>query len=187
MARFAADGIVPETGVSADADAVEMDMGILRLEVVPGAGGTGEVKLDRIARTDAGLRNYLNDDDEVVSERRVHAGDTEIYLVFKYTPVQTIADGALQFTVPSDWTAPQEESSTQIGYTEIQTSGANTGAPSFENRVVTIPIVDITSADSIEIHYGAGSIGATAPTAKKTSEFRFAVRGTSGNPPPLVR
>ena len=180
--RFATGDTIPGTVTVADAPAVMADTGVLRLEVVAGAGGTGEASLLEIVRSDAGLRNYLNaDDDALVSDRRVHAGDEEIYLVFKYTPVQTIADGALRFTVPTDWTSPQEDSSNTKGYTTIQLDGANTGAPSFENRVVTIPIVDITSSDSIEIHYGSGSFGAAAPTVKKTSEFLFAVKGTGGS------
>ena len=93
--------------------------GLIRLRVVPGAGGTGEAELVEIVRTDSGLQNYLDDDDEVISDRRVHAGDEEIYLVFRYTPVETIDDGALRFTVPSDWSPPQEESSNVLGYTEI--------------------------------------------------------------------
>ena len=184
--RFAEGGAIPERiGAVATADDVTNDTGILRLEVVAGAGGTGEAKLDRVARSDAGLRNYLNEArDAIVSERRVHAGDEEIYLVFKYTPVQTITDGALRFTVPTDWTEPQEDSSNTIGYTTVLPSGANIGALMFENRVVTIPIVDITSADSIEIHYGSGSFGATAPKTRQVgdaaSDFLFAVKGTAG-------
>lgn len=180
--RFATGDAIPETSaIATDAD-VTADTGVIRLEVEAGAGGTGEVTLLEITRSDAGIRDYLNaDGDALESVRKVHAGDTEIYLVFKYAPVETITDGALQFTVPSDWTEPQEDSSNTRGYTEIRSSGANTSAPAFNNQVVTIPIVDITSADSIEIHYGAGSFGAEAPTAKKTSDFRFAVKGTSGS------
>ena len=185
--RFAVDGAIPERiGAVATANDVTNDTGVIRLEVVAGAGGTGEATLLEIVRSDAGLRDYLNaDGDALVSERQVHAGDTEIYLVFKYAPVETITDGALQFTVPSDWTEPQEDSSNTIGYTRVESSGANTGAPAFSNQVVTIPIVDITSSDSIEIHYGSGSFGATAPKVKKTSEFRFAVKGTSGSFQPI--
>ena len=131
--RFAVDGTIPERiGAVATAADVTNDTGVIRLEVEAGAGGTGEASLLEITRSDAGLRDYLNaDGDALVSERRVHAGDKEIYLVFKYAPVETISDGALQFTVPSDWTAPQEDSSNTRGYTEIRSSGANTGAPSF--------------------------------------------------------
>ena len=153
--------------------------GKIRLQVVPGAGGTGEAELVEIVRTDSGLQNYLNEDGEVIADRQVHAGDEEIYLVFRYTPVETIDEGALRFTVPSDWSEPQEDSSNVLGYTEIS-SGASLGAYDFENRFITIPIGSINSGQNVEIHYGVGSLGAKAPTAKKTSEFLFAVKGTAG-------
>ena len=123
------------------------------------------------------------DDDTVISDRRVHAGDEEIYLVFRYTPVETIDDGALRFTVPSDWSPPQEDSSNVLGYTEISTSGS-LGAYDFENRSITIPIVSINSGQNLEIHYGVGSLGAKAPTTRQVgdaaSDFLFAVKGTAG-------
>ena len=165
---------------TATADAFEDRDGLLRLEVVAGAGGTGEVADPvEIVRTDSGLQDYLDEDGEVMSDRQVHAGDEEIYLVFRYTPVQTIEDGALRFTVPSDWSPPQEESSNVLGYTEISSSGS-LGAADFESRTVTIPISSIDSGQNVEIHYGVGSLGAKAPTAKKTSQFPFAVKGTAG-------
>ena len=149
--------------------------------MVAGEGGTGEAELVEIVRTDSGLQDYLNEDGEVMLDRRIHAGDEEIYLVFKYTPVETIDNGALRFTVPSDWSEPQESSSNQLGYTEIQEGSASIGAYDFENYTIIIPIGYIDSTDSIEIHYGVGSLGAKAPTDKKTSKFRFEVKGTSGN------
>ena len=176
---------VPHIAVGGDIteDDVTAATGVLRLEVIAGAGGTGEASLVEIVRTDSGLQDYLNEDGEVISDRQVHAGDEEIYLVFRYTPVQTIEDGALRFTVPSDWSPPQENSSNVLGYTEISTS-ASLGAADFENRVVTIPIVSIDSGQNIEIHYGVGSLGAKAPNTRQVgnaaSEFLFAVKGTAG-------
>ena len=120
-------GRVYDTNMADDTDTPTVDEsrdGLIRLEVVPGAGGTGEAELVEIVRTDSGLQNYLDEEGEVIADRRVHAGDDEIYLVFRYTPVETIDDGALRFTVPSDWSAPQEESSNVLGYTEISTSGS---------------------------------------------------------------
>ena len=170
-------GNVYKTHATGDG-AVDRD-GIIRLEVVAGAGGTGEAELVEIVRTDSGLQDYLNKDGEVVLDRKVHAGDDEIYLSFRYTPVQTIEDGALRFTVPNDWSPPQEDSSNVLGYTDIEGTSI-TGAPDFVGRVITIPIVSIDSSTSIEIHYGVGSLGAEAPETKKTSQFKFAVKGTSG-------
>ena len=80
-----------------------------------------------------------------ISDRRVHAGDEEIYLVFRYTPVETIDDGALRFTVPSDWSAPQEESSNVLGYTKSRLRDLSGLTGDFENRSITIPIVSINS------------------------------------------
>ena len=169
--------------LDADVDnqaAVTAATGRLRLEVVAGEGGTGEAELLEIVRTDSGLQDYLDEDGELISDRQVHAGDDEIYLAFKYTPVETIDNGELKFTVPDDWSPPQEDSSNKPGYTEIEDTAASLGAADFENRVITIPIDSIDSSGSIEIHYGVGSLGAEAPDVKKTSEFRFAVKGTSG-------
>ena len=157
-------------------DMVANNDGLIRLEVVAGAGGTGEATLADIVQSDEGLREYLNEaGDAIESVRKVHAGDTGVYLVFKYAPVETIEDGALRFTVPSDWSMPQEESSNQAGYTTV--AGY---IPEFNNRTITIPIVQLASGSSIEIHYGSGSLGAEAPKVKKTSEFLFAEKGTSG-------
>ena len=120
--------------------------GLIRLEVVAGTGGTGEAALVEVVRSDEGLRSYLNaDGDAVEAVRKVHAGDTEIYLVFKYTPVETITDGSLRVTVPDDWSPPQDESSSRAGFTTVNTS-ANTETPVFENRVITVPIVSIDTS-----------------------------------------
>ena len=70
-----------------------------------------------------GFGSYLNEDgDDIETVRQVHAGDTEVYLVFKYTPVETIEDGKLRFTVPDDWSPPQRENPNEAGYTEIVSS-----------------------------------------------------------------
>ena len=158
--------------------------GVVRLKVIAGDGGTGEVELVEVNRSDEGLRNYLNEDGDALElVRQVHAGDSEVYLVFKYAPVETIEDGELRFTVPDDWSTPQDESSTQLGYTSLRLSaGAPVyGTPVFENRVLTLPLISVDSDDTIEIHYGSGSLGAEAPKVKKTSDFGFSVKGTSGS------
>ena len=38
---------------------------------------------------------------------RIHAGDTNTYLKFTYTPEETIQDGQLKFQVHGDWSDPQ--------------------------------------------------------------------------------
>ena len=40
--------------------------------------------------------------------RQVHAGSTGTYLLFTYSPSQTIEDGELRFTVDPDWSPPQD-------------------------------------------------------------------------------
>ena len=54
---------------------------------------------------------------------QVHAGDDSTYLVFTYTPSQTIAEGQLRFTVPGTWTAPQNEATGEPGYTYLEEIG----------------------------------------------------------------
>ena len=76
-----------------NSDDVEAATGLIRLEVVAGAGGTGEAAPARVVRSKTGLRNYLDEDGEIEQDRKVHAGDDEIEIVFKYTPVETINDG----------------------------------------------------------------------------------------------
>ena len=39
--------------------------------------------------------------------QEVHAGDTSVYLLFTYTPHETITDGELEVTVPAEWTIPK--------------------------------------------------------------------------------
>ena len=45
-----------------------------------------------------GLYDGETDVDETMLQ--VHAGDDSTYIVFTYTPTQTIAEGQLKFTVP---------------------------------------------------------------------------------------
>ena len=60
---------------------------------------------------------YDGDTDVDDKMRQVHAGDDGTYIVFTYTPSETIADGQLRFTVPSTWTPPQEDATGDPGYT----------------------------------------------------------------------
>ena len=116
--------------------------GLIRLEVVAGTGGTGEATLVEVVRSDEGLRSYLNADGDARSKRsgRSMPATPRFISCFKYTPVETITDGSLRVTVPSDWTPPQDESSSRAGYTTVN-SAANTETPVFENQVITVPIV----------------------------------------------
>ena len=110
---------------------IERASGLLRLAVTGGDGGSGEATHE-VVRSNGGLSSYLNEDGDIVSERRVHAGDDNIYLLFTYAPIETIEDGMLRFVVDSDWDKPQEDSPNQIGYTDVD----DAGVPTFENYTV---------------------------------------------------
>ena len=156
----------------ADDDAA---LGLLRIAVTGGEGGSG-LATHEVVRSNGGLSSYLNEDGDIVSERRVHAGDDNIYLLFTYAPIETIEDGMLRFVVDSDWDEPQEDSPNQIGFTDVD----DAGVPTFENFTVDIPITYIDAGGTpITIHYGVGNDGATAPTKRETSKFRFYVQGSA--------
>ena len=54
---------------------IEAASGLLRLAVTGGEGGSGEATHE-VVRSDGGLSDYLDEDGDIVQERRVHAGDT---------------------------------------------------------------------------------------------------------------
>ena len=103
---------------------------------------------------------------------RVHAGDTGTYLLFTYTPSQTIENGQLKFQTQGAWSDPQNSPGT-AGYTEIDPTGsADLGNIEFDDSdgSVTVDIDEIDPDGTIEIHYGSYSgsddgSGAVAPTA----------------------
>ena len=157
----------------ADTDAEDESRdGTLRLEVTTGDGGTGAASFV-IEQSDEGIRNYLNADGDAVPMRQIHAGDDESYIVFTYEATETIEEGELQFVVDDDWSEPQEDSSSQAGYTRVE--GA--GVASFNNFTVTVPIAYAASGDKISIHYGTDGGNAVAPKDRETSEFDFRVNG----------
>ena len=55
---------------------------------------------------------------------QISAGDDKTYLVFTYTAEQSIANGELEFIVPSGWTAPQQEDTNRPGHTYIEEGNA---------------------------------------------------------------
>ena len=122
---------------------------------------------------------------ELVSNLRVHAGDTGTYLLFTYTPTQTIEDGLLKFQTQGEWSDPQNSPGT-AGYTEIDGTGsADLGDVEFDDSdgSVTVEIDEIDPDGTIEIHYGVYSgsddgSGAVAPSAVATSSaFSISVKG----------
>ena len=154
----------------------------LVIEVLGAQSGTGdgEVVIEK-SKSGDGLYDGETDVDNKIMQ--VHAGDDSTYLVFTYTPSQTIAEGQLRFTVPGTWTPPQNDSTEDPGYTYLK---------EIDGAVVTNETYDVTTqsvvadiilslGDSIEIHYGAENGGAVAPDEVPTggySQFAIAVKGT---------
>ena len=154
--------------------------------------GTAEVKIEKTAK---GAGNYPDDDDSdddgnrterLDGLKRIHAGDKGTYLIFTYTPSQTIQSGQLKFQTPTDWSEPSNSVGTD-GYTEFR---AGAGSPSLgliefddTDRSAMVEIVSIAPGSTIEIHYGSypssddGS-GAHAPAvASPSSQFTISVKG----------
>ena len=169
-------------------------MGVLRVDVTGADDGSGSAEV-AIVDTEQGAGMYPDTDDsdgdgdktEVLDDLiRIHAGDKDTYLMFTYTPSQTIEDGQLQFTVHGDWSDPQDAPGVD-GYTYFRTSGTNThiGPASFDetSQTATVDIFYVDTSGSIEIHYGAFDIkgdgsGAHVPIAASTnSPFTIAVKG----------
>ena len=169
-------------------------MGVLRVDVTGADDGSGSAEV-AIVDTEQGAGMYPDTDDsdgdgdktEVLDDLiRIHAGDKDTYLMFTYTPSQTIEDGQLQFTVHGDWSDPQDAPGVD-GYTYFRTSGTNThiGPASFDetSQSATVDIFYVDTSGSIEIHYGAFDIkgdgsGAHVPIAASTnSPFTIAVKG----------
>ena len=73
--------------------------GLLRVEVVSAADGTG-VATREIRSSNNPPAKYDGSD---TATQEVHAGDDSVYILFAYTPSETITDGELRFTVPTGW------------------------------------------------------------------------------------
>ena len=107
-------------------DAEGVADGELRIEITGGGDGSGTVDVVVLSSdTGPALYEVVDDDGNVDTDvlEAVHAGDEEIYLVFTYKPIETIANGELRFTPPSDWDPPQADSSSQHGYTRVEGGG----------------------------------------------------------------
>ena len=155
-------------------------LGILRVEVTGADDGSGSAEVT-IEDTQQGEAEYPDN----VEERRIHAGDTGTYLLFTYTPTETIENGQLKFQTNGEWSNPSNSSGTP-GYTEIDGTGAaNLGDRDFDenDNSVTVDIDEIEPDDTIEIHYGVYSgtddgSGAHAPTSTATrSPFTISIKG----------
>ena len=90
--------------------------GKMRVKVISAADGTGVATVE--IRNSSSPTGKYDGSDDVTQE--VHAGDTSVYLLFTYTPHETITDGELRFTVPTNWSLPQEDDQGEAGYTYFE-------------------------------------------------------------------
>ena len=154
----------------------------LTIEVKGAESGTGEAEVE-IVENKAGEGLYDGETDVDNAIRQIHAGDDSTYIVFTYTPSQTIAEGQLRFTVPGTWTPPQNDATGDPGYTLLEeVGGAIISSEVFDENTRSVTVdVSLTLADQIKIHYGAEGGGAKAPKNVPTggySHFAIAVKGT---------
>ena len=165
-----------------DEDSLEQ----LTFEVEGAASGSGEGEFV-IMENKSGEALYDGDTDVDDKMRQVHAGDDGTYIVFTYTPSETIADGQLRFTVPSTWTPPQEDSTGDPGYTYLKPIGDAVVTNEVFSKATQSVIADISLSldDQVEIHYGAHDTengGAVAPAkvlSGRSSQFTIAIKGTA--------
>ena len=159
----------------------------LTFEVEGAASGSGEGEFV-IMENKSGEALYDGDTDVDDKMRQVHAGDDGTYIVFTYTPSETIADGQLRFTVPSTWTPPQEDATGDPGYTQLKPIGdavVTNEVFSEATGSVTADII-LSLDDKVEIHYGSHDTengGAVAPAkvlSGRSSQFTIAIKGTAG-------
>ena len=163
--------------------------GKLRVEVVSAADGTGVATVE-IRQSNNAPAKYDGAD---VETQEVHAGDDSVYLLFAYTPSETISDGEMRFTVPTGWSPPQEHDQGVHGYTYFeQVRNADIGAAVFTagSRTATVEIIHMTKDDAIQIHYGWHGIregGAEAPkVAKAADSFGFQIKGSATGSPASI-
>ena len=157
----------------------------LTIEVKGAESGSGEGVVEIMAsKSGDGLYDGETDVDENMMQ--VHAGDDSTYLVFTYTPSQTIAEGELRFTVPGTWTPPQNEATGEPGYTYLEEiGGAIVSNETYDSTTQSVVAdISLTLEDEIKIHYGwydTENGGAVAPDAVPVggySQFAIAVKGT---------
>ena len=175
-----------ENGTNDVFDATDERNGILRIKIDGAADGTGTAEVEVRGSDHSG--KY---DGSSTATREVHAGSTGSYLLFTYSPTQTIIDGELRFTVPSDWSAPQGEEQGEEGYTYLDEVGnADIGPAVFNGRTITAEIIEVTKQDAIQIHYGwhgAGEGNAVAPKVAKSSAFGIQIKGSDSGSPDSIR
>ena len=154
----------------------------LTITVKGAESGTGEAEVEIVAnKAGEGLYDGETDVDNAI--RQIHAGDDSTYIVFTYTPSQTIAEGQLKFIAPGTWTAPQDNATDDPGYTYLEeVGGAVISNETYDENTQSVTAdIALNLGDQIKIHYGAENGGAKAPKNVPTggySYFAIAVKGT---------
>ena len=197
-AELATGQIYWEENSTADADKTvfnedpDVRNGILRINIEGAADGTGTATVEIRGSENRGTYGIDADGEADVDAvtRQVHAGDTGAYLLFTYTPTQSIQKGELRFTVPNDWSTPQGDEQDIEGYTYFrEVGGAEIGPEEFDGNRVTAEIIDITRQDAIQIHYGwhgSGQGNAVAPEVAKMSTFNIQIQGSENGSPDRI-
>ena len=163
--------------------------GKLRVKVISAGDGTGVATVEiRNSSSPTGIY-----DGAEAATQEVHAGDTSVYLLFTYSPHETITDGELRFTVPTNWSIPQEDDQGEAGYTYFEEArNADIGAADISgtSRTISVEIIHMTKDDSVLIHYGWHGVragGAEAPDAAETDTFGFQIQGSEDGSPANMR
>ena len=158
---------------------------MLRVKVASGGTGSGIVDLEIVAN-EAGSTDYYadpTDDTTKTTERRFHAGDgATAHLRFTYTPIATVTDGELRFTVASGWTLPQTLDSTKPGFIRVNSSGS-IGTRKFASGALIVPITLVNSNNNIVIDYGTDQGGAMPPTTPRNGSIFVCGSGIRGEFP----
>ena len=154
-----------------DADSLEA----LIIDVGGAASGSGTVAVS-IVKNKSGEVVY---DSATGAERRIFAGDDMTYLEFTYTAEQSITEGELELIVPSEWTAPQRDDTSQPGFTYFDDSSGLVSDEEYNGQSVTATIA-MGRGDVIKINYGwydTENGGAHAPQTPGTYEFQVEFDG----------
>ncbi len=141
----------------------------LTIDVKGAVSGSGTVAVKT-------MKNKAGEEDG-----QINAGDDKTYLVFTYTAKQSIEEGELELTVPSGWTAPQQEDTNRPGYTYLEEGNALVSDEEYSGQSITATIA-MDAGNVIKIHYGwydAENGGAHAPSAAGTSVFEVKFDGAA--------
>ena len=153
--------------------------GLLRVAVTGGGDGAGTATVEIADSERGGDYNYVDDAATLLGENQLHSGDIEnsANLIFTYSPIETIVDGKLRFTVPSsEWDSPNDTSASTPGFTLVESDGS-VGEPIFSNGSLTVEIHLINRDDTITINYGAERGGVTHRPQWDPQNLKLIFRG----------